>query len=296
VGRLTLVTTWGARLAWLATAVVGGAAIGAALAERSGSVQAVATIGAWIAWALGALALAVPSVPSLTVARVVVPGALAVSVAAAVGGAEPGALLALVLPAIVSAVLTGAAETGRVWVQSSAYGDEQRFPLRPPLGYLAACVVTWLIWVAAVIVAPLAWAGRAWIPAAVATVLGVLGAVVLPRRWHQLSRRWVVTVPAGLVVHDPVVLGETFMLTRRQIGAVALADLGPGAIADAADLTGPTPGLAVEVRLREQATALLAPTPTNRQGRAVHLHAFVVSPSRPGALLADVARRGLPTG
>lgn len=287
-------TTWGARLAWLTTAVVGGAAIGAAVAERSGSVQTVATIGAWTAWALGALALAVPSVPSLTVARVVVPGALAVAVAAAVGGAEPRPLLALVLPAIVSAVLTGAAETGRVWVQSSAYGDEQRFPLRPPLGYLAACVMTWLVWVAAVIVGPLAWASRAWILAALATMLGVLGAVVLPRRWHQLSRRWVVTVPAGLVVHDPVLLGETFMLTRRQIGGVALADLGAG-VADAADLTGPTPGLAVEVRLREQATALLAPTPTNRQGRAVHLRAFLVSPSRPGALLADVARRGLTT-
>jgi len=290
-----LVTTWGARAAWLATAVLGGAAIGDAVATRSWPVQDVATIGAWMAWAAGAVALAVPSVSTLTAARVIVPGAMVVAGAAAIGGADPGPLLNLVIPAIVAAVLTGAAETGRMWVQASAYGDEQRFPLRPPLGYLAACVATWLGWTSALVVAPLAWAAQAWVLAVATTAVTAFGARVLPRRWHQLSRRWIVAVPAGLVIHDPVVLGETFMLARHEIAAVALADLGPGVVAGAADLTGPTPGLAVEVQLRDVVTAMLAPTAAHPQGQAIPVRALLVSPSRPGALLVEACRRRLAT-
>ena len=40
-----LVTVWGARLAWLAVAVFGGRAVGAAAAARSDGVQVVATLG-----------------------------------------------------------------------------------------------------------------------------------------------------------------------------------------------------------------------------------------------------------
>ena len=53
-----------------------------------------------------------------------------------------------------------AAETGRVYVQASAYGDEHRFGLRPPLGYLAATVVSWVVWRGAPSSAPLRWAAR----------------------------------------------------------------------------------------------------------------------------------------
>lgn len=287
-----LVTTWGARVAWLATAVLGGPAIGGALAGSSSPVQDATTVGAWLAWAAGALALAVPSVPTLTAARVIVPGAMVVAVATAIGGADAAAVLGLVLPAVVAAVLTGAAETGRVWVQASAYGDEQRFPLRPPLGYLAACVVTWLVWTVALVVVVPAWGAMAWAPALAATAVVGAGALALPRRWHQLSRRWLVAVPAGLVVHDPVVLGETLMMTRTQITGVALAELGNG-VAAAADLTGPTPGLAVEITLAAPTTALLAPTPSRPRGTAIDVHAVLVSPSRPGAAVAEARRRRL---
>ncbi len=210
-GRVTL---WSARLAWLAVALVGGRAVGDAVADRSDAVQLVATVGAWVAWGCGAVALAVPGVPSLTVVRVIVPGGVVVAVFAAVGGAPVGSVLALLAPALVAAVLVGAGDTGRIYVQASAYGDEQRFPLRPPLGYLAAAVVSWAVWVTAVIVAPLAWAAGAWVVAGVGSVVAIGATWVLPSRWHQLSRRWFVAVPAGLVVHDPVVLAETVMIPR----------------------------------------------------------------------------------
>jgi hypothetical protein len=288
-GRWSLVTTWGARLAWLAVAVVGGRAIGAATAGRSDPVQLAAALGAWAGWAGGAIALAVPAVATLTAARVIVPGALAVTVACLAFGAGTSDVLALGVPAVIAAVLVGAAETGAAFVQASAYGDERRLLLRPPLGYLAASVLSWAIWVTAMITSPLAWAAAAWLLAVAATVLAVAGCWLLPRRWHQLSRRWLVAVPAGLVVHDPVVLGDTLMLPRPQITSVGLA--GPAAT-DVTDLTGPTPGIAVVIRLAAPATAVLAPRPGDTRRRTEAVHALLVSPSRPGAALAETRRRG----
>ena len=200
-------------------------------------------------------------------------------------------MLTLAIPASVAAVLVGAADTGRVYVQTSAYGDEQRFPLRPPLGYLAATVVSWSVWVAAVITAPLAWAARAWVLAVIATLVAAAATWLLPRRWHQLSRRWLVAVPAGLVVHDPVVLAEPLMMQRRQIDELGLVD--SRRTSGALDLTGPTPGLAVAIILAEAATVILAPRPATPRGRAIHLTALLVSPSRPGAVLREAARRRL---
>jgi hypothetical protein len=291
---ITALTVWGARLAWLLIAVVGGQAVGGALADHGDAAARGLTIGAWVAWAVGALGLAVPSTVGLTVARVVVPGALVVTVATAIAGADASEILALGAPALVATPLVLSADLGRTWVQASAYGDEQRFPLRPPAGYLVASVASWLIWTVALIVAAVAWSDGSWLAAAVASAVVVAGVLALPRRWHQLSRRWLVLVPAGLVVHDPVVLGDTLMLPRRHVKELHLTRVGPERELTAADLTGPTAGPAVEVSLHESVTALFAPRPGLPKGRAVHLLAFVVAPSRPGAVLATAADRRLP--
>jgi hypothetical protein len=272
--------------------VLGGRAVGTAVADRSGAVQAVATVGAWAGWAVGAIALAMPSVVTLTVVRAVVPAALAVAAATAAFGAGAGDVLALALPALLASVLVAAAETGRTYLQASAYGDEQRFGVRPPIGYLAATVITWLVWVTVVITAPLAWAARSWWLAAVTTLLAVAATLTLPRRWHLLSRRWLVFVPAGLVVHDPVVLTDSLLLERSRIRRIDANELGPGAVS-AVDLTGPTPGLAVEVTLDAPVTTVLARRPTERHGRPVRGSMILVSPTRPGAVLREAAQRGL---
>jgi hypothetical protein len=286
------VTLWVARVAWLAVAVVGGRAVGDAVADRSDPVRWVATVGAWAGWGAGLLALAVTGVATLTAVRAIVPAALVVAAVTAVAGAGAGAVLALAVPAAVATVLVAAADTGQVYVQASAYGDERRFTLRPPLGYLLPTVVSWAVWLAAVIAAPLAWAARAWVVAAVASVVAVIASLLLPRRWHQLAMRWLVAVPAGLVVHDPVVLYETVMLPTGRIAGVGLVDRARSG--GAFDLTGPTPGVAVGVALAEPATVVLAARPSTPRGTAIHLTSFLVAPSRPGAVLREARRRRLP--
>lgn len=278
------VAVWLARAAWLVVALTGGAAIGDALAEHSRAVQLIGTTLAWAGWAAGAVALAVLSVVTLTVVRVVVPASLVVAAVMIADRSDATGGIALAAPAAAATAFVASAEFGRRYLQASAYGAEARFGLRPPLGYLAASAVTWLAAVVAVILTPLAWAAQAWVPAMLGSVAVVAAARLLPRRWHQLSRRWFVFVPAGVVVHDPVLLTDTLMVRRELVDAVELDDRGvppPGGI----DLTGPTPGLAVEVRLREQVAAALAPTTRAGDGTSVELAGFVVSPSRPGAVV-----------
>ena len=281
---------WVARAAWIVVAVVGGSAVQSAVEGRSGAVAWTAAVGGWSLWAVVALALAIASVRSLTIVRVGVPLAAVATVAAGVGGATALSLIALGLPTAVTLGAVSSAEFGRQFVQASAYGDEERFPLRVPVAAGAAAVVTWCVWAPTLLTGPLLLAARQWIVGGVLTVLALAGVVFLGSRWHRLSQRWFVLVPAGVVLHDPVVLADTLPLRTAQVGHLALAP----ADTQAADLTGPASGYAIEVATNESVTAVFAFTPSEPNGRAIHMTAFLVAPSRPGALLTAAHRRGLP--
>ena len=281
---------WVARAGWIVVAVVGGSAVQAAVEGRSSAVVWTTAIGAWLLWGVVALALAVASVRSLTVVRVGVPLAMVATAAAAIGGAPAVDLLGLGIPAIVTVGAAFAAEFGRQFVQASAYGDEERFPLRMPVAAGAAAVVSWLVWAPALISGPLLLAAGQWILGAVLAAGAVAGGVFLGPRWDRLSQRWFVLVPAGIVLRDPVVLADTFPLRTGQIAHIGLAP----ADTEAADLTGPASGYAIEVATIEPVTAVFAFTPAEPNGRAIHLTSFLTAPSRPGAVLRAAKRRGLP--
>ena len=249
-----------------------------------------AAIGGWGLWAVAALGLAIASVWSLTVVRLVVPLALPATVAAGVGGAPATDLLLLGGPSIIATAAVMTAEFGRQWVQASAYGDEERFPLRFPVGAGLAAIVTWLIWAPALIAGPLLSAAESWIAGVLVSLLALAGTILLGPRWHRLSLRWFVLVPAGVVVHDPVVLADTFPLRTAQVASIGLAS----ADTQAADLTGPASGYAVEIATTESVTAVFAFTPAEPNGRAIHLRSFLIAPSRPGRALRSAHARGLP--
>lgn len=288
--RATQAMAWIARIVWIVVAVVGGAAVQSALDGRSAEVVWTATIGGWLVWGLVALGLAVASVRSLTVVRVGAPLAIVATIAAGFGGASATAVLALALPALIAVGAVSAAEFGRQFVQASAYGDEERFPLRMPVATGAAAVMAWVIWAAALVAGPLLVAAHQWIPGGLLTLLGIAGVVILGPRWHRFSERWFILVPAGVVLRDPVVLADTLALRTAQVGHLTLAP----ADTQAADLTGPASGYAIEVATTESVTAVYAFTPAEPNGRAIHLTAFLIAPSRPGAVLRAAQRRGLP--
>ncbi len=290
IDRLAGFTPWVARIAWVVVAVVGGSAVESAIDGRSSTVAWTAAIGGWGLWAVAALGLAIASVRSLTIVRVAVPLAMVATIAAGLGGATAVDLVLLGGPAIIALAAAMTAEFGRQWVQASAYGDEERFPLRFPVGAGLAAIVAWILWATALFAGPLLLAAESWIGGVLLTLLAIAGVVLLGPRWHRLSLRWFVLVPAGVVVHDPVVLADTFPLRRAQVASIGLAP----ADTQAADLTGPASGYAVEITTTESVTAVFAFTPAEPNGRAIHLRSFLIAPSRPGRALRSARARGLP--
>ncbi len=84
-------------------------------------------------------------------------------------------------------------------------------------------------------------------------------------------------VPAGIVLHDPVVLADTVSLRTAQVAHIALAPTDT----EAADLTGPASGYAVEVTTTQSITVVFAFTPKEPNGRAIHLPASSSHPAAP---------------
>jgi hypothetical protein len=227
------------------------------------------------------IALIVPGPTSLTITRLVAPAALPAAVLIWLGGAPAATAVTATAFATVAALLLLSAETAEVLVQGAAYGDERRLPLRTPAGVLMAAIIVWVIWCAVTLGAAVAVWHHTWVVAGVlALIAGGLKLLALTRM-QRLSNRWLVVVPAGVVVHDPLVLGETLMVQRHNLRSASLA------LTDttAADLTGPASGMAIEVSVHDMVTAVFPASADHPAGRAVHMASFLVSPSRPGRAL-----------
>lgn len=276
-----LTGTWGPRILWLAVGVSGAWSIGDALDGRSAAVRTMVMIGAWLAWGIGVVALVVPSTLGLTVMRMVSALSGGAAVLSWVAGASPVRGAGFVGCALILGVLVGGADFGQWCVQASAYGDERRFLLRPPAAFLPPIAVAGLLWVTSVLAAPLLLAAEQWIIGIAAAIVAALLTVLLLPRFNALAGRWLVFVPAGVVVHDQVVLGETLMVPTGEFAGIDLALAGT----EAADFTGPAAGHAVEIRLRSMGNALLAPTKAAPRGTALHMQSFIVAPTRPGLVL-----------
>jgi hypothetical protein len=277
---------WVLRLLWLLLPLTVGFAAGDLLDGRSTPVRLVAAAGLWGLWLVGLVACLVPTTIALTVLRLLAPAPAVLGVIALVDDPRATAVVAT-LAGVGVAVVAFHPHVGRAFVQGSAYGDEARFPLRPPgqlvLGPLP---ILWIALAAATAGGPLLLAARQWAVGAVVTAVAAGLLVVLPRRFHLLSRRFLVFVPAGVALHDHLVLSETAMFRWRAVRSFARAL----ATTEALDLTGGSLGAAVEVALRSPETLV-------RQGRrpgestTVRTGAFLCRPTLLDDAVAEAERR-----
>jgi hypothetical protein len=280
------VLVWSLRATWAALALTA-PGFGEALSTSSRPVQFVAMIGLWAGWALGLLATLVPTTTSLTGLRLLAPLAPITAVMSLVaGGSDVLGIVALALGLAASALaFTG--EIGETFAQGSAYGAERRLPLRPPAPLVPVLVLFWCLLAATLLAGPLLLAARSWVLGAAVSLLAATLVVVLVPRFGLLADRWLVIVPAGLVVHDPHLLAETFMLPASAVADVSLAE----ADTEAADITGNALGYAVEIALRDFDKIVLAADRQNPGGRALHVKSILVSPTRPGRAIAAWSAR-----
>ena len=284
-GRLWIA---GLRALWASLPWSAGRLLGEALDGTSGTFAAVAGAGAWALWAVGLTALLVPHTTSLTVLRILAPGVPAAACWATIV-TGPGAAAALGL-ACGAATAVGALSplVGDRFIDATSYGHERRLALRAPAAVLAGVLVpTWALTAGGMAAGPLLWAADHWVLGPLVTVAGWLVAVAGIRALHSLARRWLVYVPAGLVLHDRMALAEPTLFRRPVIES-----FGPArASSDARDFTAGAGGLLFELRLAEP----VALTPARSGGTPEKVQALLVAPTRPAATLAEARKRRIAT-
>jgi hypothetical protein len=284
---------WPVRASWALLPLFMGPALGNALGEHSLQVARTGAVLAWGTWVAVLVAVLLPTTASLTALRITAPAALGVANWAALTG-EPEVTDALAVAAAAVAVVTAFSPlTGQVFANGSSYGDEVRLPLRIPTPLVLGPVpLAWVAAVAAPIAGPLLLAAEQWIAGLVVLTAGLPVAILAVRALHGLARRWVVFVPAGLVLHDQHALAEPVLFPRRSIRR-----LGPApadAPSSALDLTQRALGLALELELAEP--VVLAPRRADKTLQVESVERLLFTPTRPGALLAEATARRLPVG
>ena len=293
--RVPRATRIAATLAWSVRACVAVLAlvphgVGDAFADASDAGGTLVAGAAWAAWAAALAAAWWPSPASLTLLRLV--GPPAVVALAATAGAAASSLPALGVALAAAATLAVfSAEYGSAHVAASGYGAERRHLLRPPAVVLAPMALAALVLWGALLAGLALLARGAAVAGAPLLGAGAVLAAALAPRFHRMARRWLVRVPAGLVLHDDLVLAGNVLVPTEQIAAVRAAP----ADTRAADLTCATWGVPVELAVRAPIDLRLTPLAARHLGAAaIHASAVLLAPSRPGALLADLAGSATP--
>ena len=279
----------GLRAAWVVLPLALGPAVAEALHDLSPGPRSTASTALWLLWAVGLTVTLVPLPVTLTALRLGVPALAAVALWSAPAGTDAFRTTAgLAATTLVVAVAFSASTSDR-FVDGASYGDERRFLLRTPgpvvlmLGPMATLTA-----LAGLTIGPVLLLDARWVAGGLAVALGVPTTALAVRALHRLSRRWIVLVPAGLVLHDHLALAEPTLLQRA-----GLARIGPAAVdTDAADFTQQARGLALEVRCREPHDVL--PAGRGRTTEVAAIEAFLCSPNRPDVVLGEAGRRRLP--
>ena len=288
------IETWIFRLMWLILPFTAGPLFAEALQDTERPFELGVTILLWVVWAAMLIASMVPRTETLTMLRIVPPMAAVGSVWAALSASEdastPIVILAIVTSSLAALLSLRPAVTD-TFADGSSYGDETRFLLSTPGALLLGPIqLVWLAIAGGAVAGPLFLLGQQWIIGAIVTVVGWALVYFAVPVLHRLSHRWLVFVPAGMVVHDKTALREPQLFRKEAIDA-----LGPApADTELEDLSLGAPGLALRAALVEPSKII-----RNTTGEAIDLtevDGFVVSPNRPGAVVAEARRRGFQIG
>lgn len=284
---------WPLRALWVVLALCATGPVGDALDDRSAPVVVTLAVAAWAGWGAALVALLVPRTSSLTVVRILVPaGAVATVVAVAAGSDSTVADAVTVVVASLTGVLALAPWSTDAFVDGSSYGPERRIALRTPLALAAVAVVTWMVMVAGAATGVLLLATRQWVAGAAGVVIGAAVVWFGARSIHQLSRRWLVLVPTGMVIHDPLVMPEPQLFLRQTMARLGPAerDLGPDVVTE--DLSAGAAGLVMSITTTEPVELLVR---DGRRGTTLRpVDRVLFSPALPAELLAGARQRRLP--
>ena len=269
---------WLVRVWWAALPFTAGPLLADGLHETGAAWRTTASVGLWVVWGVVLVGSLLAHPATLVLVRLATPSAVVALVWSGREGADWGevALVAAITAGVAAVSLS--APVGHLFVNGISYGDEARLLLRPSALLLAGPLpVAAAVTVGGVVSGPLLLAAEHWAIGGVVTAAGGALAMVGARSLHSLTRRWLVFVPAGVVLHDHLAVQDPVLLRRRAVASFGPARQG----SDALDLTQGAAGLILELATSQPIT--LTP-PTRRKGSAEEVQAsgILIAISRPG--------------
>lgn len=287
------ILTWGLRALWFSLPWSAGRMLGEALAQTSPAFATTASIGAWGGWALGLAGVLILSASGLTTIRFLAPAGLAATCWAAAAGAADisfAAVAGVICTGLVC--VTAALPTlGSRFIDAMSYGDERRLPLRPPQVVLLILLpLSWAVTLGGLTAGPLLLAAGHGLAGALLLGFGLPAAAAGVRSMHSLSRRWLVFVPGGVVLHDHLAVSAPVLIRRHQIASLRPA---PGFRSKedppVRDLSAGASGLVLELRLGAPMKMPLRTT-----GALEEVEAILLVPTRPKLALEVASERSVP--
>ena len=275
--RNTPADVWLARASWLALPLLISPGMSSAIGSWDPPPRLTAEAAGWLVWAAGILALFVRRPVALTAVRIASMWAL-VGSGLLVGYGSITAVLAFLMAVV---VLLGAtrADFAHFMINGAAFGNEDRHVLAtPPLVAFVVAPLLVLGTGSALLTATLGFADRRWVLGG--TLLGIATplCVLTARSVHALARRWLVLVPGGITLHDPLALDQPVLLPASAIRSVAVTNSDRQGCVD----------LGLGASFPATVISLDRPLELGRRGRQPAGHGVdcvVVHPQRPGRFL-----------
>jgi len=225
--------------------------------------------------------------------RILAPAYALGAIAAVAAGSDSTLLDGLTVLASALVVVAALAPwTTDALVDGSSYGPERRLALRTPAALAMLAALTWIVMLVGAIGAVLLLATEQWAAGIGGLIVGAAVVWFGGRSIHQLSRRWLVLVPTGLVIHDPLVMPEPQLFLRQ-----TMARLGPAegsVVTDVVteDLSAAASGLIMSITLSEPVELLVREGSRGTTLRPVDRVLF--APALPLVLLDEARQRRLP--
>lgn len=276
IGAFRARLSWIVRILWIAAALLP-SALTDSTSSHTDFARITLTVVGWALWSLVAIATWIEHPISLTVTRTIAPVVVGRLLIALPDNDWKPVQIAGATCAVIALMIIATRDYGSRQVQAGAYGDEVRYVLRVPAPVILPAVLGWVICVGLLVVSLVAVVRDNLVIAGIALIALTLGVVQVGPKLHRLSRRWLVKVPAGWVVHDDVILAENLLLRTHQIVSMkpALAST------EAFDLTGYTTGVPVEITLRDTIDVRLSELGARlaKTTDVVHARALLVAPT-----------------
>ncbi|HJO40288.1 MAG: hypothetical protein QF837_02840 [Acidimicrobiales bacterium] len=278
------------RVIWISLPLLCGPSLADSFNDFKLLLRTTVSISLWTFWVLILLSTLIATPISLAIIRIGAPAAAALSLWSALETSGSVSGIIGLAASVIAACVALSAPLGDRFSDGASYGDERRFLLRAPgpvlllLGPLA-----WLTSVAGLTVGPILLLNKNFLFGSLISLCGFPLAALASNAIYQLGKRWLVLVPAGILLHDHLSVGDPTLIPRNQ-----LANFSPAKVeTNALDLSQNSFGLSLEIQCLTPLSMMLRTGTRKTTNETSIVESFLINPVRPNVLLAEAQKRGL---